>query len=101
MFALIGLIGRFLLILFVVRWVFSLFTSSPVRTRPNAAGGPRPRGGRQAQPERVGGQLVRCAQCGTYVPAASAINLPNRVEGGDVQHLCSDKCREAFAAAHA
>lgn len=99
MFALIGWIGRFLLILFVVRLVLRLFMPSPVRTGPGA-GGARPRGpfgGRQPQPERVGGQLVRCAQCGTYVPESSAINAP---QGGAIVHFCSDKCRQEYAAAH-
>lgn len=105
MLALIGWIGRFLLILFVVRLVLRLFMPSPVRTGPSG-GGPRPRGpfgggpfaGRQPPPERVGGQLVRCAQCGTYVPESGAINAP---QSGEIQHFCSDKCRQEYAAAHA
>ncbi len=101
MFALIGWIGRFLLIMFVVRLVLRLFTPSPARTGAPRTGGPRPTGGpfgaRQPQPERVGGQLVRCAQCGTYVPASTAINSPH---AGAIQHFCSDKCRQEFSAAH-
>jgi hypothetical protein len=98
-FALIGWIGRFLLIMFVVRMVLRLFTPSAPRSGP-MPGGPRPRGpfgARTPQPERVGGQLVRCAQCGTYVPAASAINAP---QSGAIVHFCSDKCRQEYAAAH-
>lgn len=98
MFGLIGWIGRFLLIMFVVRMVLRLFTPAPARGGP--APGPRPAGpfgARQPQPERVGGQLVRCAQCGTYVPAATAINAPH---AGAIIHFCSDKCRQEFAAAH-
>jgi len=100
-FALIGWIGRFLLIMFVVRLVLRLFTPSPARTRPASAGGPRPSGGpfgaRQPQPERVGGQLVRCEQCGTYVPASGATNA---LRNGAIQHFCSITCRDEFAAAH-
>lgn len=99
MFALIGWIARFLLILFVVRLVLRMFSPSPARGGP-APGGPRPRGpfgARQPQPERVGGQLVRCAQCGTYVPASGAINAP---QSGSIGHFCSDKCRQEYAAAH-
>lgn len=99
MFALIGWIGRFLLIMFVVRTVMRLFTPTTPRRGP-APGGPRPRGpfgGPQPQPERVGGQLVRCGQCGTYVPASSAINAP---QSGVIVPFCSDKCRQEYAAAH-
>lgn len=99
MFALIGWIGRFLLIMFVVRAVMSLFAPSTPR-RGSAPGGARPRGPfgpRQPQPERVGGQLVRCAQCGTYVPESSAIHAP---QSGAIVHFCSDKCRQDYAAAH-
>jgi len=98
-FALIGWIGRFLLILFVVRLVLRMFSPSPARGG-SAPGGARPRGpfgARQPQPERVGGQLVRCAQCGTYVPAANAINAP---VSGAIAHFCSDKCRQEYAVAH-
>jgi len=103
-FALIGWIGRFLLIMFVIRLVMRLFAPSPAPGGAGA-GGPRPRGpvgtppfgGRQPQPERIGGQLVRCVQCGTYVPASKAINAPH---DGAIVHFCSDKCRQEFAAAH-
>lgn len=100
MFALIAWIGRFLLIMFVVRLVLRLFTPSPARTGPATNAGPRPRGpfgARTPQPERVGGQLVRCEQCGTYVPASGAIN---GLRNGVMQHFCSIKCRDEFVAAH-
>ncbi len=103
MLALIGWIGRFLLILFVVRMVLRLFMPSPARGP--APGGPRPRGpfgggpfaGRQPPPERVGGQLVRCVQCGTYVPVSTVINAP---QSGSIVHFCTDTCRQQYAAAH-
>ena len=94
---LLGWIARFLLVMFVVRLVLRMFTpSSPRRASPGA--GPRgPFGANQPQPERVGGQLIRCLQCGTYVPELNAINVPR---GGQMQHFCSDKCRQEYAAAH-
>lgn len=99
MFAVIGWIARFLLILFVVRLVTSLF--SP-RRRPQAPpqGGPGPRGpfgGSSGPMERVGGQLVRCAKCGTYVPETKAITVSL---GGDVVQFCSDECRRQYADGH-
>jgi hypothetical protein len=98
-FALIGRIGEILLIMYIVRMIVSMLTP---RARPSgpAPGGPRPRGpfgARQPQPERIGGQLVRCAQCGTYVPASNAINAP---QSGAIAHFCSDKCRQEYAVAH-
>lgn len=100
MFALIGWIGRFLLILFVVRLVLRFFMPTPIGTGPGA-GGAKPRGpfgARQPQQEHVGGQLVRDPQCGTYVPESSAIKV---TRGGETLHFCSDTCRDAYAAAHA
>ncbi len=88
MLALIGWVGRFLLILFVVRMVLRLFMPSPARG---------PFAGRRPQPERVGGQLVRCAQCGTYVPVSTVINAP---QSGSIVHFCTDTCRQQYAAAH-
>lgn len=113
MIALIGWIGRFLLIMFVVRAVMSLLAPSTPRRSAPSGGGQRPRGPfpgngpfpgaggpvppRQPPPERVGGQLVKCEQCGTYVPQASAIQA---LRNSTIQHFCSVKCRDEFAAAH-
>lgn len=98
MLALIGWIGRILLILLVVRLVLRLFMPAFTRTG-SAPGGPRrgPFGGRQPQPERLGGQLVPCAQCHTYVPASTAIH---RSHGAGNLSFCSEKCRDAYAAVH-
>ncbi len=103
MLMLIGWIGRFLLVLFVVRLILRMFTPSPT-SGGSAPGGQRPRGpfggpfgARKPQTERAGGQLVRDPQCGTYVPEASAIAVKR---GGEMLHFCSDKCREEYAAAH-
>lgn len=99
MFVLIGWIARFLLILFVIRLITSLFTPQQ-RPQGRPAGGPRPRGpfgGPTPPSERVGGQLVRCAKCGTYVPETKAITVSL---GGDVLQFCSDDCRRQYAEAH-
>ncbi len=95
---LIAWIFRFLMIMFVVRIVLRMFT--PSAPRGPVQGGPPPRGPFGATPpppERVGGQLLRCAQCGTYVPELNAINVPH---SGQMLHFCSDKCRQEYAAAH-
>ena len=102
MFALIGWIGRFLLILLVVRLVLRLFFPTPAQKRRaggEAAGGEAPRGpfgARKPKGEIAGGQLIRCAKCGTYVPETSAITMAS---GGAEQKFCSDACRLAYTAA--
>lgn len=97
MLALIGWIGRILLVLFVVRLIFRMFSPSPARTGGGQApGGPRGPFGRKPVGERVGGQLVRCAKCGTYVPETSVITVSL---GGDVVKFCSDQCRQAHTTA--
>jgi uncharacterized protein len=74
----------FLLVLrFVLRFVFG---SGRVVTR-----GP----GRPASvPERLGGELVRDPQCGTYVPKARAIAVGS---GPDTKYFCSTTCRDKYA----
>jgi len=43
--------------------------------------------------ERAGGNLVRCAQCGTYVPETTVI--PTR-RGAGARRFCSDRCQEKW-----
>jgi hypothetical protein len=97
-FALIGWIGRVLLILFVARLIFRMIWPSPARTSGGQAPGGPQRGpfGRKPVGERVGGQLVRCATCGTYVPETTAITVSM---GGDVLKFCSDQCRQGYTTA--
>ena len=76
---------RILVVLFVVRLVVHAVT-----------GGRRAASvGRRA---RIGGQLVRDPQCGTFLPPARALTLSAR---GQVLHFCSDRCRDAWSSSHA
>ena len=54
-----------------------------------------PQAGRKPQ-ERIGGELIRCARCGTYVPRDRAL-----VQGtGDrAVYFCSETCANAGATA--
>jgi YHS domain-containing protein len=98
-FGLIGWVGRFLLILFVIRWIMSLFF--PVRTQQQRPAGPRGPfggfGGAKPPAERVGGQLVRDPQCGTYIPEAKSIKFN---AAGATLHFCSETCCAEYRTAH-
>jgi len=99
MFAIIGWIGRILLILFIIRMVVSFFSGGARKPAPNAdgSGGSRgARGGRGGHTEKAVAKLVRDPQCGTYVSETSAIATRH---GGEVLHFCSDKCRDEYLAA--
>lgn len=45
--------------------------------------------------ERIGGELVRDPNCGTYIPKARAITVGT---GDTARHFCSTTCRDAFEA---
>lgn len=95
MFALIGWIGRVLLILLVVRLVMSLFSGGTRRAAGSGTNAPGAgRGGRR--PAVAGTRLVRDPQCGTYVAEPSAVRI---LHGGEMRYFCSDKCRDEFLAA--
>lgn len=75
-------IVRLLIVLIVVRYLVRMLAP-----------------GRQAarrMPQRLGGQLVRDPQCGTYLPPARALTISR---GGELVHFCSDRCRDAWTAA--
>jgi hypothetical protein len=55
-----------------------------------------PRGGRQQ--ERLGGELVRDPQCGTYVPKNKALAVGS---GDATLYFCSAACHDAYTAGHA
>lgn len=57
----------------------------------------RPAGPQSRNPERLGGELVRDPQCGTYIPKTSAIVSGS---GEAVQYFCSTTCRDAYVTAH-
>jgi hypothetical protein len=73
---------RLLVALFLLRLVLRAIFGDNAKQR-------RVRQTKQRQ-ERIGGTLVRCAQCGTHVPQANTITV-----GG--QTFCSATCREAAA----
>jgi hypothetical protein len=76
---------RVLVLLLVLRFVLRLiFGSGPATRRPV-----RP----ASTPERLGGELVRDPQCGTYVPKARAIAVGS---GPDTKYFCSTTCRDAY-----
>jgi uncharacterized protein len=79
-------IARALVLLFILRFVLRLLF-----------GARRPSPGRQAgggrAPERVGGELVRDPQCGTYIPRATALSTGS---GADLKYFCSTECRDAY-----
>ena len=77
---------RALILLLVLRFVLRfVFGSGTVVTR-----GP----GRPASvPERLGGELVRDPQCGTYVPKARAIAVGS---GPETKYFCSTTCRDKY-----
>jgi YHS domain-containing protein len=87
---LLSWIVRLLIIVMIVRFVVSLFTSGRR---------PAPAQRRPAQPqERIGGTLVRDPQCGTYLPQERAIAASG---GGGTEYFCSSACRDAWASRRA
>ena len=78
---------RILILLLVLRFVLQLvFGSAKPATR-------RKRKTAKA-PERLGGELVRDPQCGTYVPKARAITVGS---GPETKYFCSTTCRDTYA----
>ena len=82
---------RALVLLMVLRYVLRLLF--PQRQVPGQAqrGAARP-------PERLGGELVRDPQCGTYVPKAKALAVGS---GSSTLYFCSAACQAAYDEAHA
>ena len=79
---------RILVLMLVARFVLqTLFGRRPVPAR-------RPTSG---PTERAGGTLVRCAQCGTYVPEANALT---NGRGAGRETFCSPACRDSWTEAH-
>lgn len=95
MFALIGWIGRILLILLIIRMVVNLFSGGARKSAPNGSGAVGSRGDRGARSEKAVAKLVRDPQCGTYVAETSAIAVSH---GGAMVHFCSERCRDEYLA---
>ncbi|MEZ5317730.1 MAG: PP0621 family protein [Vicinamibacterales bacterium] len=88
MLVILGWILRVLVGLFLVRMVLAAIMGRGSAPRSGGRFGRRP----PPRPaERLGGTLVRCRQCGTHVPQASAVKA-----GSDV--FCSTSCRDSFGA---
>lgn len=98
MLALIGWIGRILLILLIIRMVVNLFRGGarkPATNGSGATGSRGARGDRGARSEKAVAKLVRDPQCGTYVAETSAIAVSH---GGTTVHFCSERCRDEYLA---
>jgi hypothetical protein len=83
-------IFRILLILIVVRLVLRALYGFVRASR--SGGAPRPPGQMR---ERVGGELVRDPNCGTFIPRSTAIAAGS---GAAAQFFCSERCRDEYAA---
>ena len=84
--ALILWVLRALIILLVLRFVLQLVfgpARREVRRRRKTA----------KAPERLGGELVRDPQCGTYVTKARAIAVGS---GPETKYFCSTTCRDEY-----
>lgn len=80
---------RVLVVLFVMR----LLLRAVVPRRVGA-----PARSRQTRRERIGGELVRDPQCGTYVPKARAVVSGT---GSKALYFCSTTCRDKYFSAEA
>lgn len=88
-------IVRALAILLLIRMILhALFGSRRAARRTQSAPGP---GGPPRGQERIGGELVRDPNCGTYIPKARALAVGT---GDAAQYFCSTECRDAYANAH-
>jgi uncharacterized protein len=82
-------IARAIILLVILRVLLRMLFSPGSR----GGGGPRSAGPMPRPTERVGGELVRDPQCGTYVPRTRAIAV---VRGGETLYFCSAKCRDEY-----
>ena len=83
---------RVLIVLFVLRLLLRAIFPRGIGA-PGAAGGPR-----RTRTERIGGELVRDPQCGTYIPKARAVVSGT---GSKALYFCSTTCRDKFLSAEA
>jgi uncharacterized protein len=85
-------IVRFLAILLLLRMILrGLFGSRRSPARPQGTPGPD---GRPRAQERIGGELVRDPNCGTYIPKARALVVGS---GEAAHYFCSTECRDEYA----
>ncbi len=88
----LSLIVRIILILFIIRMIVMFFRGRAAAARRRPA--PQP----ARTPDRIGGDLVRDPQCGTYVPRVNAIGA---LVAGKMEYFCSAACRDKALAAKA
>jgi uncharacterized protein len=85
-------IVRAVAILLLIRMILhGLFGARRSAQRTQSGHGP---GGRTRAQERIGGELVRDPNCGTYIPKARALVVGS---GDAAQYFCSTECRDAYA----
>ena len=77
---------RVIVILIVLRFLLRFIHSISAGAQPSRA-----RTHRTSRTERIGGELVRDPQCGTYVPKDRAIVVGS---GRNTQYFCSTECRD-------
>jgi len=87
-------IVRALAILFLIRMILRGLVGAR-RPAARTQGAPGPDGRPRVQ-ERIGGELVRDPNCGTYIPKARALVVGS---GDAAQYFCSTDCRDAYAKA--
>lgn len=68
----------------------ALFGSRRAAARKQGA----PASGTRPAQERIGGELVRDPNCGTYIPKARALVVGS---GDATLYFCSTECRDAYA----
>ena len=83
-------IARAIIFLLLMRFVLRLLFPGPSRTPRR---GPAPQAPEGRERERVGGELVRDPNCGTYIPKTKAIAVGS---GADVKYFCSTKCQDEY-----
>jgi uncharacterized protein len=88
LFWIVRVLAILLLIRMILRGLFAA-RSSKARTQGRPAPGDRARG-----QERIGGELVRDPNCGTYIPKTRAFVVGS---GDAAQYFCSTECRDAYA----
>jgi len=82
---------RALAILLLIRMILHALFGARRAARTQGAPGA---GARARAQERIGGELVRDPNCGTYIPKARALVVGS---GEAAQYFCSTECRDAYA----
>lgn len=84
---------RVIVVLFVLRLLLRAIFPRGIGAPP---AGKRP--SRNNRTERIGGELVRDPQCGTYIPKAKAVVAGS---GAKAIYFCSTTCRDTYSSSEA